>query len=115
MRLVLCALFLLSMGGNPVRAEDTAASPVNTSSSAAPLPLRGLQGPQRFSDKHPRLYACTFPLRHPRLALRKAVFPVAHPLQFGKCCETSGANGLLGFVGGCAQVGTTTLLGARKF
>lgn len=78
-------------------------------------PLRPVMAKPGFWDRHHRIYACSFPVRHPKAAWDKTVFPIMHPLQFGKACEHSGANGMLGFLGGAANIGTTAILGARKF
>lgn len=136
-RLIFLGTYLLLQGQVSFAEEpllDTAARPVNSGSSAAPTgaplpgtsvpgtPLRVSPPPKptsaptwRPATFKKRVYACTFPIRHPKKAFDKLVFPVVHPLQFGKACESSGANGLLGFAGGLANVGTTAILGARRF
>ncbi len=136
-------LLLLLCANSPSRAEelqaDTTARPVNSGSSVAPagapLPGKGTSqesnGPeitlppveQKAPEpkpaspisKHPRIKACFSSVIHPKKTFAKVVFPVVHPKQFGKRCEEDGTNGLLSFLAGCANIGTTCILGARRF
>lgn len=65
---------------------------------------------QEFETNHPK-WAMVTGVR----LVHTACFAVKHPKQFGKQCEEDGTNGLLGFVGGCANVGTTVIVGAKRF
>lgn len=59
--------------------------------------------------------AITYPFLHPKRTFDYVTFPIQHPLQFGAKCDESGANGLINFISGCANVGTTAIVGAKKF
>jgi len=50
----------------------------------------------------------------PTESFHYVAFPIEHPLQFGQMCETNGTNGLMSFIGSGANIGTTTLVGAKN-
>jgi hypothetical protein len=65
---------------------------------------------ENFETKHPKLAFIT----GVRL-VKTACFAVKHPKQFGKQCEEDGTNGLFSFVGAAANIGTTAIVGAKRF
>lgn len=65
---------------------------------------------EKFETDHPK-WAMVTGVR----LVHTACFAVKHPKQFGKQCEEDGTNGLLGFAAGCANIGTTAIVGAKKF
>lgn len=65
---------------------------------------------ENFEENHPK-WAMVTGVR----LVHTACFAVKHPKQFGKQCEEDGTNGLLGFAAGMANIGTTAIVGAKRF
>jgi len=86
----------------------------------APQPVPSSPPPKPvIADKHPRLKAIyrapLFVVIHPVQTFNRLTFPVQHPLKTGKWMEASGFNGLMGGLGAIGNVGTTAIVGAKKF
>lgn len=72
-----------------------------------------------IAEKHKRwkaLYrAPIFVVQHPVQTFNRLTFPIQHPLQTGQWMEKSGFNGLLAGLGALGNLGTTSVVSAKKF